>query len=102
MNALFSFAAESANSPPPSSTISAPLSMSRKETDVSSVGDDAERESEIARHGREMIAAYARYEASSSFADVGQAHFHRMRMYALIRGRSAGQVARMEVERGIC
>ena len=65
------------------------------------VGDDAEREAEIARHGRQMLAAYARYERSSSFADVGQAHFHRMRMYALIRGRSAGQVAKLEQERGL-
>lgn len=101
----FSFAAEPAQSPPPSSTISAPLSMSRQVRDASAVDDDAmsdaERESEIARHGRGMIAAYARYEASSCFTDVGQAHFHRMRMYALIRGRSAGQVAAMEQARGL-
>jgi DNA-binding transcriptional ArsR family regulator len=35
---LFSFAAEPANSPPPSSTISAPLSMSRQVRDASAVG----------------------------------------------------------------
>lgn len=77
----------------------------RQVRDASGVGDDAitdaDREEQITRHGRQMIAAYARYERTSCFADVGQAHFHRMRMYALIRGRSAGKVARMEADRGI-
>ena len=62
---------------------------------------DQERELAIVVAGEAMQAAQARYEASGCFADQGEAHRHRLRMESLIRGRSAGQVARMESERGL-
>ena len=62
---------------------------------------DDDREQAIVRAGNAMKAAFARYEGSSNFADLGDAHRARMSMERLIRGRSAAQIARMEVERGI-
>jgi hypothetical protein len=62
---------------------------------------DAEREHAIVLLGQQMQAAYARYEASGCFSDLGEAHSKRMLMEALIRGRSASQVARMEAARGL-
>jgi len=62
---------------------------------------DAERESLITFHGFQMQAAYARYEASSNFADRGDADYHMRAMTALVKARSANQVTRMEVERGL-
>lgn len=57
MNPSFSFAAEPAQSPPPSSNISPPLSMSRQVRGASAVGDDpacfgvlCERHSRCARY----------------------------------------------------
>ncbi len=62
---------------------------------------DAEREQAIVRAGNAMKAAFARYEGSSNFADLGDAHRARMSMESLINGRSAAQVARMEQERAL-
>lgn len=62
---------------------------------------DQEREAAIVLAGDAMKAAQARYEATGCFGDNGEAHRHRLRMESLIRGRSAGQVARMESERGL-
>lgn len=47
----FFTSAEPAQSPPPSSTIPSPLSMSRQVRDASAVGDDAERRSRVSRRG---------------------------------------------------
>ena len=52
---------------------------------------DAEREQEIAVAQGELSAATTREERCAAW----------MRMQALIKGRSAGQVARMESERGL-
>ena len=62
---------------------------------------DDDREQAIVRAGNAMKAAFARYEGSSNFADLGDAHRARMSMESLIRGRSAAQVARMEQSRGL-
>ena len=62
---------------------------------------DDDREQAIVRAGNAMKAAFARYEGSSNFADLGDAHRARMSMESLIRGRSAAQVARMEQERAL-
>ena len=60
---------------------------------------DDDREQAIVRAGNAMKAAFARYEGSSNFADLGDAHRARMSMENLINGRSAAQVARMEADR---
>lgn len=60
---------------------------------------DDDREQAIVRAGNAMKAAFARYEGSSNFADLGDAHRARMSMESLIRGRSAAQVTRMEADR---
>ena len=62
---------------------------------------DAEREQAIVRAGNAMKAAFARYEGSSNFADLGDAHRARLIMENLINGRSAAQVSRMEQERAL-
>jgi len=62
---------------------------------------DDDREQAIVRAGNAMKAAFARYEGSSNFADLGDAHRARMSMESLINGRSAAQVARMEQSRGL-
>ena len=62
---------------------------------------DDDREQAIVRAGNAMKAAFARYEGSSNFADLGDAHRARMSMESLINGRSAAQVARMEQERAL-
>ena len=62
---------------------------------------DDDREQAIVRAGNAMKAAFARYEGSSNFADLGDAHRARMSMESLIRGRSAAQVTRMEQERAL-
>lgn len=62
---------------------------------------DDDREQAIVRAGNAMKAAFARYEGSSNFADLGDAHRARMSMESLIRGRSAAQVTRMEDKRGL-
>lgn len=62
---------------------------------------DTERELHIKACGQLMEQAYANYEASGSFSDIGEAHAWRKAMQDAINGRSAEQVARMEQERGI-
>ena len=62
---------------------------------------DDDREQAIVRAGNAMKAAFARYEGSSNFADLGDAHRARMSMESLIRGRSAAQVTLMEQSRGL-
>lgn len=64
---------------------------------------DQTREEAIRRAGSAMHAWYSRYEMSAR-KDAGalaQAVHCQQQMYALIRGRSAAQVARMEQERGL-
>ena len=51
--------------------------------------------------GDKLNAAYARYEATSCFADKGTAEGIKCRMEAAIGARSSAQVARMEAERGL-
>lgn len=62
---------------------------------------DNEREFLIRRAGRMMRLAMARYERSGCFSDRGLADYWRLTMQADIRARSAAQVARMELERGL-
>lgn len=63
--------------------------------------NNSELEAHIADLGKLMQAAYARYEASGCFNDLGEAHAWRMRMEAAIASRSPLQVAAMEAERGL-
>ena len=62
---------------------------------------DDDREQAIVRAGNAMKAAFARYEGSSNFADLGDAHRARMSMESLIHGRSAAQVTRLEQSKGL-
>lgn len=62
---------------------------------------DHERERHISDCGRLMGAAMDRYAESSDLADLGDAHRWRLAMEQAIKGRSAEQVTRMEVERGL-
>lgn len=73
----------------------------RLETDQPHPLTDDEREAAIVRAGDAMQAAMARYDASSNFADRGDADRARLIMENLINGRSAAQVARMEQERAL-
>lgn len=56
---------------------------------------DAQREVEILHAGREIEAHMARYGETSDLGDLGAAHAARLRMQALIAGRSPEQIARM-------
>jgi hypothetical protein len=62
---------------------------------------DEEREQAIQRARAAMEAAYAEWEASGCFSARGRAQRLQNIMADLIRGRSAGQVERMERERGL-
>ncbi len=57
---------------------------------------NAELEKHIASLGKLMESAYAKYEASNCFNDLGEAHAWRMRMEAAIASRSPAQVACIE------
>lgn len=78
----------------------ADASRQTQQTQPEPLADD-EREAEILRAGNEIEAAMGRYAASSDLIDRADADRARLRMEALIRGRSAAQVQRMEQERGI-
>jgi hypothetical protein len=62
---------------------------------------DNELSSHIASCGYLMEQAYARYEESSCFTDRAEADRWRLMMEDAIRGRSAAQVTRMEVSKGL-
>ena len=62
---------------------------------------DTQRESEIARLSAEMEAAYALWQSDGCFAAKGRADSLMRQRDDLVRGRSAEQVARMELERGL-
>jgi hypothetical protein len=62
---------------------------------------DAERESAIKRAGLAVERHMAEYERTGCFAARGNADRARLAMQALIRGRSAARMARMERERGL-
>lgn len=62
---------------------------------------DQQREKSITDLGLLVEGAMTRWEASGCFAARGQADGYRIAMEALIRGRSAAQVACMEFERGL-
>jgi hypothetical protein len=62
---------------------------------------DAQREAEIVRLGREMIRWHKKYEVTGFIGDLGKCHKARVAMETLIKGRSAGQVAKLERERGL-
>lgn len=63
--------------------------------------NDLELEDHIADTGKLMLQSYARYDVSGCFSDLGDAHHWRLAMETAIKSRSAEQVARMEVERGL-
>lgn len=65
------------------------------------VSDDAARERAIVFAGEQLIAWMGEWERSGDFAHRGVADYWRIRQEALIHGRSAGQVRRMEAERGL-
>lgn len=58
-------------------------------------------ESHIKHLGAQMMAAYARYEASGCFFDIGEAHAYRIQMQRAISQRSPAQVRALEAERGL-
>ena len=62
---------------------------------------DTAREAEIARLSAEMEAAYAIWQSDGCFAARGDAARLMRQRDDLVRGRSAEQVARMELERGL-
>ena len=78
-----------------------PMGESQARADVGEGLQDADLEQHIRECGQEMQAAYARYEADSEIASLGDAHYWRNAMEQAIRGRSAAQVAQMEAERGL-
>lgn len=62
---------------------------------------DADREAAIKRAAAAMEKHYAEWLVSGCFAAKGDADRAMRLMYLLIQGRSAGQVAAMEAERGL-
>lgn len=58
-------------------------------------------ESHIQHLGAQMMAAYARYEASGCFSDIGEAHAYRIQMQRAISQRSPAQVRALEAQRGL-
>lgn len=62
---------------------------------------DVERERHIASCGDLMLAAYARYEASSDLQDRGEADRWRLAQAEAIRARRPGYVASLELARGL-
>lgn len=64
------------------------------------IGAD-ELERHVASCGYLMLLAFARYEETSDFGDLGEAHRWRLLMEDAIKSRSAATVARMERERGL-
>lgn len=62
---------------------------------------DEQLEQHIADCGRRMEAAYAIWERDGCFSARGEAGHWRIQMERAINSRSAGQVARMEQERGL-
>lgn len=62
---------------------------------------DGEREAAIALAASLIEHHIELYEISGDFADRGNADRARLSMEALIKGRSAEQIARMEQERGL-
>lgn len=62
---------------------------------------DAQREVEILHEGRQIEEYMRQYAETGDFAARGAADRARLRMEALIRGRSAAVVARLEAERGL-
>ncbi len=62
---------------------------------------DRDREVWIRIFARRMERSMQRYEASGCFGHRGEADAHRLRMEALIRCRSKGQVLALEIKRGL-
>lgn len=77
------------------------LSKSFDSAVAAPVLSDAELEAHIESLGALMLAAYARYEQHGCFGDRGEADRYRRERDAAIATRSAAQVHRMEVERGL-
>jgi hypothetical protein len=91
--------------PPQDATGNALQHVLPKDESASDEGDssisDCQREAAIVNAGREIEEHMRAYGESGDFTDRAAADAARLRMEALIRGRSAGQVARMEQERGL-
>lgn len=62
---------------------------------------DLEREKHITSCGELMLAAYARYEASSDLQDRAEADRWRLAQAEAIKARRPGYVASMELARGL-
>lgn len=62
---------------------------------------DQEREEAIRRAGKAIESHMARYAKTSDLMDRGDADRARLLMQRLIAGRSAEQVAKLELERGL-
>ena len=69
-------------------------------TEPVTLGDEA-REIAIREVSDEMEAAYRLWERTDKPSDYNEAHRLQKRLYDLVRGRSAAQVARMEAARGL-
>jgi hypothetical protein len=84
------------------SAVCQPLPQNVSAASLQNVLTDAQREAAIKLAGEAIERHMARYQQSHCFADLGAADRARLSMEALIKGRSAAQIHRMEVERGLC
>ena len=62
---------------------------------------DADRERYIKHCGNRMLACMDEFARRGCFDAAGEAQLWRLRMESAIKGRSAEQVLRMEIQRGL-
>jgi hypothetical protein len=83
----------------------APIGRTEPTEDVSDplrgVMTDEEREYAITQAGEALLCAQTKAEQSSCFSDIAARDEARRYFEALIRGRSAAQIHKMELERGL-
>lgn len=94
----FSFAADPAQSPPPSSTISAPLSMSRQVRDASGVGRARRTDPDTSKQAAAKAARFAASHAGRILAALQQLGTGTAHDIAMATGLSVVQIDRRTVE----
>jgi hypothetical protein len=103
--ALFSARLAECNAPSPFREDDTSCQAERQSGAAQGVGEsrlsDDEREAAILRAGSAMQAWYSRFRQSGESTALDMAHRHMEQMRALVMGRSASQVERMERERGL-
>lgn len=78
-----------------------PLSVKADTAIQGEVLTDEEREEAIRRAGDLMEKRYGDYERTDDLCDLGDAHRAMLLMQELVRGRSAAQVRKLEIQRGL-